>query len=272
LNIVLASANHDAGTVVVDDVETVNISGAGGAAGTDNGIDIEGDAIETITVDANVAILDDDDEIIGYEMIKFDSLEDLTTLTLIDASASSGAVVVGATNANMTVIGGAGADLIITNADGVTLQGGASDDAFWINGSNLASVSGGEGADFFGIWDATTDVNTSTEITDLEAGDIIKFFEGDTGFVSSGENFINAQVVLDEDGNPDLQNYADAAMEASEDNDISWLQFNDNTYIVVNVDGNDTFTNGVDQIVKISGSVDLSEASFNTTYNMLEIA
>ena len=249
------------GTVVADDVETFNISGAGG-------IYLEGDAVETINVVANEAIVVDG-EIVGYESIGLYNI-DADALTLIDASTSNGDVYAYTVNDGMTIKGGAGDDEIDVYNDEVTIEGGAGDDYINIDGSNLSSISGGEGADYFEINGVTTDVNSASEITDLGTGDIIEFVDG--WWWGNNLDFVNEQVTLDPDGNPDLQNFANAAMQNSDSYDISWLQYNGNTYVVVNMDGNDVFNGGSDQIVKITGLVDLSTASFNTTYDTLEIA
>jgi len=71
--------------------------------------------------------------------------------------------------------------------------------------------------------------------------------------------------------------YANEAIRTSSDGEVSWFQYDGNTYAVENVaiggaqSPEVTFTNGSDVIVRITGLVDLSDSSFSSAQSSLMV-
>jgi len=191
------------------------------------------------------------------------SMDNTTTkLATIDGSAMTTTLTVNA-NANVavaqTIKGGSAADSFTASYQGSTLQGGDGGDTLTVNGKSLVTLTGGTGADTFDVSTATTNVNSYATITDLESTDKIKF-----GAVGAPA-FKAAAIVLDPN-TAVFQDYANAAIAANAQGEISWFQYNGNTYIVQDQSNNaSSFVNATDVTVKISGLKDLSTASFNST-------
>jgi S-layer protein len=70
-----------------------------------------------------------------------------------------------------------------------------------------------------------------------------------------------------------FQDFANAAIADTNNNEISWFQFSGNTYIVENVAASSvtSFANTFDVIVKLTGLVDLSTATFSASANTLQL-
>lgn len=259
LNVIAQSENTtDLGVITAEDIETINITA------TDLNTDLNADAEISLALVADATTVN----ISGDADLELD-MTDATSVTLINATSMTGALTVISTNedAAVTIKGGSGNDDITSDADSTKadmLYGYAGDDSLTAN-AGLSKLYGGDGADTFNISVASLNVNSAATIMDIESGDVI-VFEG-------AETFVSAQIELDVDGNPTLTDYADAAINALDENAMGWFQYNSNTYIVMDAGGDTTFTDGTDFIVKIAGLVDLdTEASYNANSNTLEIA
>ena len=251
LNIVtkVNASNLDFGTVTAAGVETVNIT-----------------ATDTTATSISKATLTVSDTAAKTVVITGNSDLDLTAagseLTTVNASAATGKLNFSSAVNSVSITGGAAADSLTASGNNVTINGGAGNDTLVVTG-NLATLTGGAGNDIFNVSDATTNVNSYATITDLTAGDAIKFNSNSTGFAAARVTLGDTAV---------FQDFANAAIANSAQYAVSWFQYNGNTYVVQDVSNSTTtFTNGVDLIVKIAGLVDLSTATFNTTTDSLYI-
>ena len=117
--------------------------------------------------------------------------------------------------------------------------------------------------DTFIITAPSINVTSFSTITDALTADVIQ--------ITSATKFAASKVVLD----PTVavfQDYANAAINATVVNEVSWFQTGGSTYIVMDKTNNSTsFVNGEDIIVKLTGLVDLSHASFSATNGTIEI-
>jgi S-layer protein len=88
------------------------------------------------------------------------------------------------------------------------------------------------------------------------------FQSDDTLFFATADAFNSDAIVLGDVAV--FQDYLDAATSLSvSDNDLSWFQFDGNTFVVQAVDEvANTFQNGTDISVKLTGLIDLSDAAF----------
>lgn len=222
LNIVLSKdAALAANTVVVKDVETINIvaddSGEGAADATHT-MTLTADKATTVKVsgDAGMTLT-----LTGSDAVK-----------TINASESTGNVTISDALKGVTFTGGAGDDTVTLDA-GNTVTGGAGDDTFTIN--------------------LNTAVNDRSVITDFGAGDTIKMGSSANG--SGADNALGDALVVN-DPKATLDDYVNAATQAE---GVAWFQYEGNTYVVVN-DGAAGFDAKADYIVQLSGSVDLSDA------------
>ena len=254
LNVVLKNnGDINFGTVQADDVETINITADDTKASTINTHTV------AVVADAAKAIV-----ITGDANVTLTAGSDNAALTSIDASALTGKLVASTTGVLAeTIRGGSAADTLTSTGTGDVLIGGAGNDTLIVHG-NLTTLTGGAGNDTFDIGTATSNVNSYATITDAAVGDIIKF--ANTG---STETFTASKVVLGDTAV--FQDYANAAINATNTGAISWFQVGGNTYVVENVADGSSFTNGQDIVVKLTGSVDLTHASFNASTQTLVI-
>jgi S-layer protein len=113
------------------------------------------------------------------------------------------------------------------------------------------------------VSNVTANVNSYATITDLSAGDLIKFSAAAADFQASKVELASTAV---------FQDYANAAINLTDTGDVSWFQFGGNTYVLENVSNAASFNNASDIIVKITGAVDLSTAAFSSSADTLLIA
>lgn len=267
LNIVskVGTADINFGTVDVAGVETLKLTS------TDTNVDEDSDKIEyetgerdtsTLTIKANEAKTIN---VAGNANTTLNWDAATTKVTLVDATNATGNLIAGTlTGSAMTIKGGSGSDQLTANGQSDVLLGGAGSDVLNVSaGANLATLTGGTGADVFAINGASTNVNNAATITDLSSGDVIKF--------SGANTFTSTAITLD--NTAVFQDFANTAIKNLSANQMAWFQYGGNTYIVEDLAGSNTaFQNGTDLIVKITGLVDLSTASYNATGNTLEIA
>jgi S-layer protein len=182
-----------------------------------------------------------------------------TALTSIDGSTMTGKLVAGTNSTDVaaaTIKGGAGADTLTANHASDVLLGGAGNDTLVVN-AGLVTLTGGAGNDTFNVGFATSNVNSYASITDLAAGDILKF-----GAVAA--NFKAASIILA--GTAVFQDYANEAVKTTVTGDVAWFQFGGNTYVVEHASGVTTsFVNGTDVIVQITGLINLSTSSMSSS-------
>jgi S-layer protein len=253
LNIVTkADGDVSFGKVVVTGIETVSLTAT----------DSDTDTINTHTINVESADLQSL-TITGNAKVALTANTANVKLALVDGSSMT-ASLTASTNGTLaeTIKGGAGADTLTATGNADTLNGGAGADTLIVAG-NLATLTGGAGNDTFNVATATTNVNSYATITDLTAGDIIKFAASATDFNASKVSLADTAV---------FQDYANAAIAATDTGDVSWFQVGGNTYVIDNVSNNaSAFVNATDVIVKITGLVDLSHSSFSATAHTLVI-
>jgi S-layer protein len=255
----VASAALNFGTVDLTGIETLALTA------TDTVPTVAGVAsIQTATVtlkDANLKTV----TVTGNSHLTLNLDAATTALTSVNGSAMTG-VLTTTTNGTVaqTVTGGSAADVLTAKGTNDVLNGGAGNDTLALTGTtaNLVTLTGGAGADTFNIGVATTNVNSYATITDLAAGDKVKFSAGAATFTSSKVSLGDTAV---------FQDYANAAINATNTGDIVWFQSGGNTYIVENVSNGTSFVNGSDVIVRITGLFDLSNSSFSSTADTLVI-
>lgn len=249
------AADLNFGTVAVAGVETVNITA------TDT------TPVNTVTGAATIskATLTVSDSAVKSVVVTGNSDLDLTaagaSLTSVDASALTGDFTFSSAVNSAVVTSGSGDDVLTGSGNQQTLNGGAGADTLIATG-DLAVLTGGAGNDVFNVGNATTNVNSYATITDLAAGDVIKFSAGAADFVSAKVTLGDTAV---------FQDLANAAIANSDTGDVAWFQFSGNTYVVENVNDGTSFLNNTDIIVKITGLVDLSTASFSSSADTLLI-
>lgn len=225
-----AAVAVDAGIVVVDGVENIELVSGSAEGETVNTIELDGDSAETVTISG-----DQDLNLTFAATFGDDTTTDTTGVTAIDASAATGDVDIDLAN-------------VVADTDGLAVTGGSGDDTLTTAGSSV-SLTGGEGEDTFEVA-ANTGADSVVSITDMEEGDTIDF-----GALASG-NF--ASEALDVSSATTLNAALGLADESA--NDVSWFEYGNNTYVVA-ADAT-TADNTGDTIVKLTGSVDLSEADF----------
>lgn len=248
------AANVDAGTIVLNGVETVNVASTG-AANTWNAITLTDNALKTVMITGDKALNLDFLGTVGatgtgngLAMIDGSAatgklMIDLAANTPTYNVASAGLTVRGGSADDMitlgagkaTVVAGAGADMIVTGIGGGTLTGGAGNDTFNVQASVATGV--------------TAATSVLTTITDFTAGDKIN--------LGAATAFATAKLTLDSTVTNLEAAFTQAA--AVTGNNANWFQYGTDTYIVADK-GADGFGAG-DLVVKLTGLIDLSTAT-----------
>lgn len=254
LNVIITNAGGiQSADLNLAGIETVNITATDTNTGTINTHLLELIANDATTVNVN-----------GNAHLTLTLNAATDSVTLLDGSNMTGNLTATANGVVVqTLKGGSGNDSLAANLAGDTLIGNGGNDTLMVNGKSLVTLTGGAGNDTFDISVATTGVNSYATITDLAAGDGIKFAAG-------AANFRAAAIVLDPN-TAVFQDYANEAINATNTGDVSWFQYNGNTYVVQNVSNGTSFTNGADIIVKITGLVNLGTAAFTNAGDKLVI-
>lgn len=279
-NILTGDEAANVGTVVVDDVETIDVTTTDTFTDTTGATDGNGnniaDGIDDSNITATLAVSAD-----AAETINVDGAGDLTlntdstVLTEVDASDLTGVLsyIADGAAAGTTVTGGSAADSLTAAGSNDVLIGGAGNDT--ITGADLTEMTGGDGNDTFSI-NSPTNVNAYSTITDFSTGDVIDLADGGI-FISSAIELGDTAV---------FQDYANATAKAIDDHadadlstagDAAWFQYDNNTYIIESGEAtgsnvSDDYVGGTDSIIKLSGLVDLSTASYNMTNGTIEMA
>jgi S-layer protein len=251
-----AAATIDTATLEATSATSVVVSGNNGLNLTNTGND------EITSFDASGVVADDTDDTAANLEVTFASENDTTTAE-VSITGGEGNDELTGNAAKDTINGGDGDDNLSGEAGADVLNGGAGDDTL-DGGTGEDVLTGGAGDDTFVMDDLPTSGTAFDTITDLSAGDKIDF----------GTNIGNDDADADVAGNQlgdaldladvaSFQDYLDAAAAGNATDDVSWFQFDGNTYVVQDLDGANTFQNGGDNVVKITGTVDLSDSTFD---------
>jgi len=253
LNVIITNtAGIDAGTVNIAGVETINLTA------TDTTTTAIGTHMVKLVADKVTSLV-----VTGNANLTISATSTYAALASLDASAATGVLTAtGNGTIAQTIKGGSAADVLTAGYQGDTLIGNGGADTLVVNGKSLVTLTGGDGNDTFDISAATVNVNSYATITALAAGDKIKF--------SNANKFLAAAISLDP-STAVFQDYANAAINATDAADVAWFQYNGNTYVVENQSNGASFLNGTDRIVKVSGAVDLSAAVLSSSADTLLI-
>ena len=229
----IAQAASATSTVTALGVETVNVGAIAPATGVVTTVSLTDPAATTINLS-------------GPGGLAFAANAAMTRLTLIDASAATGAetistaAVVSATAAAPLVVrGGAGADTL----------------AF----RDFTTLTGGAGADLFTIF-VPTSGQTYSSITDAGVGDRLGF----AGSTSFGATAITLAATAA------FQDYLDAAAGRGV-GALSYFVFAGDTYVVEDNSPAANFQNGADAVIRLVGVHDLSTAATSLAGGVLTL-
>jgi len=165
-------------------------------------------------------------------VLKFSGQNGNNSVTAIDGQAATGSLVIDLHNvqgtADFAVTGGSSYDTFTTANAPVTLTGGAGKDTF-----DVSHTTGGQ--------------TNMVTITDLEAGETIKF-----------GNAVNALTQITLDGSETSLDDALAQLQNLGTTHLQWFQYDGHTYIVRD-DGDGVLSDG-DTVVQLVGEVELSGA------------
>lgn len=248
--------NVDAGTIVLDGIETVNIASTG-AANTWNAITLTDSTLKTLNITGDKNLDLDFFGTVG-------ATGSGNGVSLIDGSAATGALSIstaaGTVNqlaAGLTIRGGSGNDIITLGAKAATIVAGAGNDTI-TTGAGGGTLTGGAGNDIFKVAlsvapaSPTAANSVLTTITDFTTGDKID--------LGTGVAFGATKLVL----NSSVTNLEAAFSQAAAVTGAgaTWFQYGTDTYIVADVGaGNAEAFGAGDLIVKLTGLVDLSVAT-----------
>jgi hypothetical protein len=276
-NVLISSASAIATTIVAADVETINFTTTdtqttGIVAHTDT-LNLTASGAKTIVVTGNAGLTVTNNAA-NTKITSFDAsgvtLYGDTSTDALKAVAETAAAVtftsVAGASASVSIKGGAGADVLTGSAATDTIVGGAGNDT--LNGMAGQDVlTGGAGNDIFVMSTLATSGVSYDTITDLTAGDIVRFGAALGNADANGSvagNQLGAALSGLDAAVAVFQDYLDAAANKGA-NIVSWFQFGGNTYVVQDINGAQTFQNGADNVVKITGLVTLTNSTFTGT-------
>lgn len=291
LNVVFSNSTAGSvsfGTVTAADVETINIktNDAGTAGNTvatvdvatlaatsaksvvvtgNNGLNLTNTGNVKITsFDASGIVADKAEDTAANLAVTFTSANTTATDTVSIKGGAGNDVLTGNAGKD-TIDGGAGNDQLGGAAGDDVLIGGAGDDQL-TGGAGNDTLTGGAGKDTFIMTTVSTSGVSYDTITDLAAGDVVRFSANlantDANASVAGNQLGGALTGIDP-AVASFQDYLDAAANKGA-NIVSWFQFGGNTYVVQDINGAATFQNGADNVVKITGLVDLTNSTFAT--------
>jgi hypothetical protein len=241
------SATPAASTVGAAGVETINVDSSFNAT----------DALAATDVLTNTLTLNNDDlvtlNVAGDAALTFvadAAMEDLETIDASANEAGADITVDAALTQSVTITGTAEDDTVVLSANDV-VDAGAGDDAITV--ADQAQVTGGEGDNTFTMTASANQVSYAS-IQDFDAGKDTLTATGDTSFNSDAITLQSNAVFSD---------FVEAASAGTAGDELSWFQFNDNTYVVNDASTDANFVNGADMIVELAGGVDLSDATLS---------
>jgi S-layer protein len=234
-------------TVTAADVETVNVE-ATGVRGAATEIDLNNYTL-TLNNDELVTLNISGDAVLTF--VAASTMEDLATINASANTAGVNITIDSALTQTVTITGAAADDTIDLSANDV-VNAGAGDD--YITLANLAQVTGGAGEDTFVMTASASQVSYAT---------ILDFSTADDSIATGAANFNATKITLA--GNAVFSDFVEAAAARGE-GELSWFQFNGNTYLVKDTDTEAAnFVNGKDAVVEIVGLVDFSTATLDNT-------
>jgi len=185
-----------------------------------------------------------------------DSLAGNAGNDVLDGGAGSDTIAGG--DGNDSIVGGDANDILTGGNGNDTILAGAGNDAI-TGGVGADRMTGGTGADTFtvGTEASTLVYDTITDLT-LADDDVISGLS--TGGDGTAETFNATVITLG--GVATFQDYLNAATATNgTEGEISWFQFNGNTYVVQDNNAAATYTAADDIVIEIVGLVDLSGAT-----------
>ena len=270
LNVILSdsltNSGINVGSVVVDDVETVDVT-ANDAVQDANGdgvddtnaahtVDVKADSVKTINVD-------------GAGDVTLTTTS--TVLTTVNAASLTGKLAYNALVAKTVVTANTGNDILTASANEVTINAGAGNDTITIaDNVDKVVVDGGAGVDTFIIAGAASNKDSYAVFKNVASGDIFDFGTSLAGDVS---DFLETKITLSEGATESTQAFLNQAVKDLAQHEMGWFNYGGNTFIVVDKSNSATaFEDGTDVVVMITGTVNLSTgATFNSTSDLLEI-
>jgi S-layer protein len=261
-----AAVGYDAGVLAIANIEAVTINSGSASGFSSNNIDLTDAAARTLTITGSQAL--------DVSFVTAFGTAGTNGLSVIDASAATGAITLNTTNAGiatagLTVTTGTGAD-VLTFASAVTATTGAGNDTVTLGGASTvdlgagndivvtsahaSTITGGAGTDDFRVALSLSAANITT-ITDAAAGDKITFVDHGAEVFNATKVNVAAATTL-----TDALNLAAAGDGGTTNSIISWFQYGGNTYIVEDNSAGATF-GANDIVVKLNGTIDLSTAA-----------
>lgn len=270
LNVIVSDAltngGINVGSVVVDDVETINVKANDAVQDADKDgkddtnaahtIDVDGDSVITINVD-------------GAGDVTLTTTS--TVLEAVNATNLTGKLTYNALVAETVVTGGFGVDTLTASANQVVINSGAGNDRITIaDNVDKVVVDGGAGSDTFIIAGAASNKDSYAVFQNVGSGDIFDFGTSLAGYVT---DFRQTKITLSEGATESSQAYLNQAVKDLAQNEMGWFQYGGNTFIVVDKSNSTTaFQDGTDVVIMITGLVNLdTAATFNSTSALLEI-
>lgn len=263
------------GTVVLDSIETVNLSSTGSA----NAVTLNGNKLATVTIDGDTATT----LTIGA------GAAGMNTLKVVDASEATGNFTLGlitTANNDISILGSAGNNVLnvagtkkaeITTQDGndsitvattgaVTLDAAGGNDQIIISAAAKHVVTTGDGADvvfFSGNAGAATSTATNlTTIEDFTVGvDKLNLTNlGAQASVTSQANLTAIQVAIEAlNADATLDDAVAAAVGITAQDDLAYFNFKGDTYVIVEQTNGG---NAGDLVVKFTGAIDFVTSDF----------
>lgn len=268
-------------TLVIEDIETVNVVSAGTGAVANSITVLGADATKVVITGDKSLTIGFDNGTSGTFGTSSATASDGLGVATIDASALSGKLIIstadlGLSAAGLTLKGGSNDDTIALTAfssqtagNTVVVDAGAGNDTITVSSSN-AVLTLGAGKDTVNAW-AATGTTSKLNITDAAAGDKIDFIQSD-----GSTNATSAALGVAHTGSYSTLSAAlDGAANAggSSGSEINWIQWGGKTYVIFVVSA--ASSGGVDTsdvVVVLDGTLDLSKATFNVDTGLLTFA
>lgn len=244
LNLILGveAAGVDVGSVVVTDLENLNITSQGGANVIDSLGGLSSNGVVTITGDTALNLTTG---AMGVAAT-FDAKDFAADLTL-DASLNSKDLKITGGKGNDTLTGGAGKDVI---------EGGAGNDIIK-SSAGTDKLTGGTGTDSFVYDDAADSVATALDvITDFTHSQDKLDLSGLSAVAATAAELTAVQTAVKGlAAGSSLTDALDAASKAlTTDNKVAWFEFSGKTYVYQESTGADTAYDATDLVIELTGT------------------